>query len=178
MDVRVRKTGAEDLDLVESLWRAMVVHHRSVVGGRLPMREPAEAWERRRKVYANWLADSDGFLLLAEPGAGPEAGSIGGGEVLTAPGGPLGYAFCRVVPSEASFDFGIGRGEIESLSVAPAARGRGVGTALLHAAKDAFRDRGCTYWGLAAIEQNAAAIALYERIGFRTWVREMIAPID
>lgn len=54
-----------------------------------------------------------------------------------------------------------------SLATAVAARGQGVGAALLVAAADAARRRGARALKLEVRTDNAAAIRLYERHGFR-----------
>jgi ribosomal protein S18 acetylase RimI-like enzyme len=53
-----------------------------------------------------------------------------------------------------------------SIAVAPAARGRGVASALLAAAEQAARRRGARCLRLEVRQDNAAAIALYERHGY------------
>lgn len=54
-----------------------------------------------------------------------------------------------------------------SLATHPAARGRGIGSALLDAIARAARQRGCRALRLEVRSDNATAIALYERRGFR-----------
>lgn len=54
-----------------------------------------------------------------------------------------------------------------SIAVAHEARGRGVGQALMRAAERAAQARGCTRLRLEVRQDNAAAIRLYERIGYR-----------
>lgn len=54
-----------------------------------------------------------------------------------------------------------------SLATHPEARGRGIGSALLDAIASAARQRGCTALRLEVRSDNATAIALYERCGFR-----------
>jgi GNAT superfamily N-acetyltransferase len=117
----------------------------------------------RRREYAGWLADGTGLLLTARSGTGE------------APGG---YAFLRTVASGPTFDFGAPRGEVESLVVAAAERGTGIGTALLTAARQELRRLGCTYWSVSVMEANSAAVRVYERAGFRPWLRELAAPLD
>ncbi len=56
---------------------------------------------------------------------------------------------------------------VYSLATQPEARGQGVGTALLRAAVAAARRRGCRVLRLEVRADNAAAIALYERLGYR-----------
>lgn len=54
-----------------------------------------------------------------------------------------------------------------SIAVAQRARGRGVAKALLEAAAAAARLRGCQRLRLEVRQDNVAAIALYERLGYR-----------
>ena len=54
-----------------------------------------------------------------------------------------------------------------SIAVSNEARGRGVGEAMLAAAEDAARDRACARMRLEVRQDNAAAIRLYERQGYR-----------
>lgn len=60
-----------------------------------------------------------------------------------------------------------GVARLYSLATRPEARGRGVGTALLEAVADAARRRGCRALRLEVRTDNAAAIGLYERAGFK-----------
>jgi GNAT superfamily N-acetyltransferase len=62
--------------------------------------------------------------------------------------------------------------------VAADARGAGVGTALLEAARAEARRLGCTYWSVSVMEANSGAVQVYERAGFRPWLRELAAPLD
>lgn len=54
-----------------------------------------------------------------------------------------------------------------SIAVADAARGRGVGAALLRAIERGARARGCTHLRLEVRCDNPVAIALYEKHGYR-----------
>ena len=56
-----------------------------------------------------------------------------------------------------------------SLAVGPAGRGQGIGQALLSAAEDASSRSGRLYMRLEVAEQNSAAIALYQKLGYRTF---------
>lgn len=58
-----------------------------------------------------------------------------------------------------------------SIAVAPAARGLGLGARLLAAAEDAARARARSELRLEVRVDNAAAIALYERHGYRAFGR-------
>ena len=88
------------------------------------------------------------FLLAAPPGAAEAA------------------AVCQL-----RFGFNLWRAGseciLEDLFVQPAARRTGLGAALVQAALDRARERGCRWIELDTYEDNAPAIALYERFGFR-----------
>lgn len=153
----------DDLALIAPLWRAMVEHHRQVAADELPIRDADDAWTMRRREYRTWLDDGSGALLVA--------GADGADR-------PDGYAFCRLLRSGPTFDFGRVRGEVESLVVAPDARGGGVGTALLEECRRHLRSRGCTHWTVSVMAANAGAVQLYRRAGFRPWLLELAAPLD
>lgn len=57
---------------------------------------------------------------------------------------------------------------LEDLYVGDAARGAGLGRALVQAAFERARERGCRRIELDVNEENTAAIAFYERLGFTT----------
>src|SRR6185312_12726679 len=54
-----------------------------------------------------------------------------------------------------------------SIAVADAARGRGIGEALIGAVERTARARGSRRLRLEARQDNAAAVRLYERLGYR-----------
>ena len=58
-------------------------------------------------------------------------------------------------------------GVIAWIYVSPAARGQGVGTALVEDAKAWMRQRGLTVLQLRVVEANASAIAMYKRAGLQ-----------
>lgn len=66
---------------------------------------------------------------------------------------------------------------MDGLFVAPAARGQGVGTALLAALYDEGRARGHREIRLDVIDSNPRARLLYEREGFRAIKTESIGPL-
>ncbi len=65
------------------------------------------------------------------------------------------------------FRRGTRRARLYSLAVAPAARGLGLARRLLMAVEAAARRRGCNGLRLEVRTDNAAAIALYEKHGYR-----------
>jgi ribosomal protein S18 acetylase RimI-like enzyme len=55
---------------------------------------------------------------------------------------------------------------LQSVAVAPHARGQGIGARLIAAGIEAARERGALKVGLRALATNTVAISLYERAGF------------
>ncbi|MEU3459363.1 GNAT family N-acetyltransferase [Streptomyces sp. NPDC006733] len=110
---------------------------RPVAGvGELPERYRAE-------ILAPWTAFAHDVVLVArDAGEGAAVGCL----VLTAP-----------VQS---------RSEIKRLWTAPAARGRGVASALIGAALERCAEDGVSLVGLSVWKWRTGAIALYERLGF------------
>lgn len=105
--------------------------------------------------YSRELADAErrwrqAELLVAEGADGQLLGSV----TIARPGEP--YA-------EIARD---GELEFRMLATSPAARGRGVGEALTRAVLDRARELGLAKVVLCLKEGNAAAVRLYQRIGF------------
>lgn len=59
-----------------------------------------------------------------------------------------------------------GEAEFRMLAVAPAARGRGVGLALVRWCIDRAREQGCTALVLSSLDSMHTAHRLYEKLGF------------
>jgi ribosomal-protein-alanine acetyltransferase len=79
-------------------------------------------------------------------------------------GALLGYALIRIRGRQA---------HLESLAVDPPARRLGLGRALLKASEQAVLERGALHMRLEIREDNPAALALYESLGYRqhgTWL--------
>lgn len=104
---------------------------------------------------------------------------IAGGEitVLLSPlvGAPAGVAVLRFRPR-------LWSGGLEcyvaELYVRPERRGRGVGRALMEAAIDVARERGADYMELGTGEDDTAARALYESLGFSNRGGETDGPVN
>jgi GNAT superfamily N-acetyltransferase len=62
---------------------------------------------------------------------------------------------------------------LEDLYVEDAARGRGLGEALVNAAVERARERGCARIELDVNDANAPALTLYERLGFSSYAEEL-----
>jgi ribosomal protein S18 acetylase RimI-like enzyme len=155
VDVTIRRAGAEALDRLRPLWLELHHHHQAVGGPALgPYVGDDESWTARRALYEEFLSGG-GFAVLAERG----------GELI-------GYAMVALKTSaETEFDdtwrAGPRVAEIETLSVAPSARGQGIGSALLDRVDEELEGAGIRDVVIAAFATNAGAIRLYERRGFR-----------
>ncbi|MBA3339061.1 MAG: GNAT family N-acetyltransferase [Geodermatophilaceae bacterium] len=163
MDVVVTAGDVSDVDSLAPLWKAMVEHHQQLVGHEWHVRPTEQAWNLRRMEYRTWLEEDSGLLLLARLSGSAE---------------PDGYAFCRLLDSGPTFDLGVIRGEVDSLVVSDRARGAGIGTALLNGCRAELRRRGCSHWSIGVVEANTGAVRLYERVGFRPWIRQMLGRLD
>jgi ribosomal protein S18 acetylase RimI-like enzyme len=78
----------------------------------------------------------------------------------------LGYAIVR-------FRRATSVARLYSIAVAEGARGHGVGEQLLTAAEDEARRRGDLFMRLEVRADNAAAIALYHRLGYKAFGRHL-----
>jgi len=157
---RIETLAPAEIDRLEPLWTAMLEHHRTV--SPLAVRTPREAWRRRRPQYEAWLAEGESFALIAVREDG---------------GGDDGYAVVRVHAGSPTFDLGAKVGDLESLAVAESARGQGVGSLLIAAARERLRAAGAGYWTVSALDANPGALRLYEREGFGPFERILIATL-
>jgi ribosomal protein S18 acetylase RimI-like enzyme len=125
--------------------------------------EPTPGPERLARRIRQLLAEGHASVLLgrapggrSETGDGPAAGDPHGGD-------PHGLAVLRFRP-------GIWSDALEcylaELYVVPALRRRGLGRALMLAAIEHARARGADHMDLGTGEQDVAARALYESLGF------------
>jgi ribosomal protein S18 acetylase RimI-like enzyme len=164
-EFEIVRAGAERLDEVRSLYRALDDQHGSLLPtvGVATKRPPDEAWTSRRANYEAWLAEG-AFLLLAIPAT--DAGAA-----------PVGYAMVTLEDTGSDgWDTG-SAGTVESLSVDGAWRGQGVGGALLDAAERELAARGVRSMVISVIEPNDRARALYERRGMVGFSRTLIGPV-
>jgi ribosomal protein S18 acetylase RimI-like enzyme len=162
VSLTITRAGAEALDRLRPLWLALHHHHQAVGGERLgPYVDDDASWTARRALYADFLAGG-GFALLAERD-----------------GALIGYAMVAIKTSvETELDdtwrSGDRVAEIETLVVAPEARGSGAGSALLDAVDVELEAAGIHDVLIAAFVTNTDAIRLYERRGFRPASLHMI----
>jgi GNAT superfamily N-acetyltransferase len=122
------------------------------------LRSGDESWRRRRERYARWLSADGALLLIAQDERGRA----------------LGYAVVRPHDEpEETYAASDAMAELETLAVAPGARDRGVGRALLDAAREGCARRGWTTLSIGVIAANAGALRFYERAGARPFAVQL-----
>jgi ribosomal protein S18 acetylase RimI-like enzyme len=155
----VEPGGIAHLDLLEPLWVAVHHQHQRAMPELAPYVTDAVTWRERRDLYRQLFADHEPVLLLAR-----DEDRL------------VGYALGYTMPVAGTWladtwATGTHVAEIESLSVLPAYRGRGLGSLLLDELHARLRERGATDFILGALAGNADAIRLYERHGYGpTWL--------
>jgi len=145
--VEITRLGAERIPELEPVFLALHEHHGEVsptLGGR-EQRSPDEAWAFRRRRYETWLA---------------EGGALWGAERERA---IVGYASVQLASGYAGWRTGDRIGVVETLSVLPTERGRGIGSALLDRVERELADLGVDYMLIGAVAGNEDAQRLYER---------------
>lgn len=122
---------------------------------------------------AHALCAYDGATLLGVAGFKDADGALVGGEVadMARIYGRAGALWRAGLLALLSREVENARFLMDGLVVAPAARGRGVGTALLDAVAAEARARGFREVRLDVVDENPRARALYERHGFRAVAR-------
>lgn len=151
----IEEITQDDLGRLEPLWLSLHAHHQVIAPQLAPYVGDAESWAVRRTVYEAALAEG-GFALIAR-----EAGL------------DLGYALHRRSPSHwsATFVTSADLAELETVAVAPEARGRGIGSALLDAVDERVAATGVTDDVVGVVQGNDRAIELYRRRGYTpAWV--------
>ena len=140
LETRVELGGTGCVDEVRSLWLALHRHERRVAPT-LPLVADELSWRRRRSMYIRRLELEQGFLALARTRAGV-----------------VGYAFVRLEQgSDDTFPLGERYAELYSLSVAPAWRGRGIGTMLPDFVDAELASRGIRDLSISVMVGNSGA---------------------
>lgn len=155
--ISIRLLDADEIELVEPLWNVLREHHVALAPMLDSPRPRNGSWMRRRAQYENWLAEPDSFILVAQRG-----------ESL------VGYAMVHLRSASPTWSSSERAAEIETLSVLPEMRGRGVGGALLQAVRERLEPLGLSELSLHVLAGNDDATRFYERQGFRpfaTWMR-------
>jgi ribosomal protein S18 acetylase RimI-like enzyme len=150
-EVEIVEAGAERLDDLESLWRAMHASNAEIAGEVCevaPFRRAEDSWRRRRAEFKRWMGAGDAWLLIAER-----------------EGSPVGFAFFRICDGDWSFETNGRMGELEALSVEPELRRWGIGSLLMEEVERRLAAAGVGFIGLAVIAGNEEALRLYRRWG-------------
>lgn len=148
----IARRGADALDEIKPLWTALKNHHGACTPG-MAVREDAESWRMRRRDYEGWLSEEGAFLLLARQD-----------------GRPVGYALVRMDGAGPTWMQPDRRAIVQDIAVDAAARGGGVGRALLDRVHD---ETGCDVIELTVLSANASARAFYERSGFEPFAETL-----
>jgi ribosomal protein S18 acetylase RimI-like enzyme len=141
---------ASRIDELEPLWLALREHHGSITEHWGPLRTTDESWARRRRNYADILAEGGSLHLAVDDGV------------------VVGHAVCeREEGGSPTWTWPHDFLAIVDLIVLPEARGHGIGTLLLRAVEADAAARGVAAVDLMVAAPNEAARRFYERHGFR-----------
>jgi len=154
-----------ELEVLQPIWRSLYEHHLALTPYmRERARSPEEAWRARRDVEQGWLAAEPLSFVLAARAGGED-------------GEHLGYAFVRVRPGAqfaTSWRASDPLAELSILAVVPAARGRGIGSALLDAVEARLGELGVADMTIDVVAGNEGALRLYERRGAQRFTVQLV----
>jgi GNAT superfamily N-acetyltransferase len=157
--VIVTRGTADDIPRLEPLWVAVHHQHAASMPELAPYVSDAETWRERRALYTELFRKPDTFLLLASL-----ANEL------------IGYALVHVTPSSETWiadtwATGDRIAELESISVLPEHRGKGIGSLLMNECHREIDGLGVTDVIVGLLPGNDGARRLYERHGYRpTWL--------
>jgi ribosomal protein S18 acetylase RimI-like enzyme len=137
----VEAATLDDLDALVEAWLALVESQRGF-GSHIES-------ESNRAVARQLLAEYVDAEMVAV--ARDESGLAG---------------FVMFYEETGTYEQSVRRGVVENVYVRPAARGDGIGTALLDYAEAALAERGVEVVSIAAMAENDRAIELYEQRGY------------
>jgi ribosomal protein S18 acetylase RimI-like enzyme len=162
--VRFELADGPWIEQLQALWLALHRHHREVASYGPLVSDEQASWERRQRRYREALASGEGLLAVA-----------------TTAEGPVGYAFVMLHGGpDDTFEYeGERYAELFTLSVAPQARGRGIGSRLCELVEAELAARGVAELEVAVMAGNSEAVRFYRQRGFRPseeLLRRPIAP--
>lgn len=160
--MQIERLDPTRLDDLRSLWLALYAHHAAddPLSAIAALNSDEHSWRVRRAEYSTWLAEPAGFGFVATNGT------------------PVGYAVGRTRRVDGSWDLGTTIGSLETLVVAAEHRGRGIGRALLAAARRRFAELGAERYEIAVVTTNDSARRFYERAGGRSFLEILVAPSE
>ena len=146
----IRRHGPEVIDELRPLWLAMTHHHHEIAPELGRIYDDDETWARRRAHYEDTLNRAGSFALIAWDDDRP-----------------VGYATVIVEPNRSpSWPEPERYADLDSLAVAPDARGQGIGEALVAHVQAEIKAAGITELRVSAVAANTRALGFYERLGF------------
>jgi GNAT superfamily N-acetyltransferase len=162
---RIVRVGAERIDDLEPLWKALVEHQASIDPRPrgVPVRTPEDSWPYRRAEYRRWLAEPGAFALIAEDEHADEA---------------VGYALVSIREPADDHWVTLERwAELQSLVVLPPHRNEGLGSRLVDAVHQELRGAGIRELVIGVVATNEDALRFYGRFGYRPWIVELLGRI-
>lgn len=165
VDYEIVEIGPGEIGSLRELLRGLHAHEVAVQPalGHTPARSDEDYWQRYSSRFADWYRNGDGYCFAAR--------ETGGGEYL-------GFVFGIEKESDSAYDTGGERlGYIEEIAVLDAARGAGVGRALMDAARARLRERGITSFKLSTVPGNDAAREFYAKLGLKPAARLLIGEV-
>jgi ribosomal protein S18 acetylase RimI-like enzyme len=153
--VTITRGSIDDLETLEPVWASAHHWHASVMPDLAPYVSDQRTWAEKRSIYASLMHKPDTMLFIARVGIAP-----------------IGYALMHVIAAKDTWiadtwATGSRVAELESLSVLPAYRGRGVGSALLDMLDRELERLGIADAIVGALADNELALRLYRRRGFQ-----------
>lgn len=153
-EVTIRRGDRQHLDQLEPLWLAVHQQHQISMPNLGPYVDDSRTWSHRWALYASLFDRYDPCLLLARVH-----------DQL------IGYGLAYAIPAQDTWladtwATGTVIGEIESLSVLPNHRGRGVGTRLLNGLHRHLAEAGVRDIILGVLPGNTDAQRLYAHHGY------------
>lgn len=163
MKFRIEELRPDEIDRVFDA--VIALHHHEIAVqpnlGSAPARDDQTYWEHYRARFAARYESGNGCFYAA----------------LDDEGSALGFIYAIERDGLDGYENSERMGYIEEIAVLDSARRLGIGRALIEAARDEFRRRGCSHMELSTVPGNEDARAFYARIGFETAAVLMIADV-
>lgn len=163
MEFTLAEIGPDDIEVLREPVLALHRHEIAVqpeLGG-AAAREDDPYWIHYRDRFGDWMRDGNGFTFVAR----------------AVDGAVLGFVFCVEREGLAAYESGERIGYVEEIGVVEAARGAGVGRALMDAARKRFAERGYAYFELSTVPGNDDARAFYGRLGLEPAAQLLIGRV-
>lgn len=154
----IRFARKEDYEAINALRAPVCALHSN---GYPALFKPVFAKDHQERVL-KMMEDPEQDVLVAE-----ENGQL------------LGFAMVEYIKREETNSiYAVHEAHIVEIGVDETSQGKGIGTALIQAVKDAAKVRGCRSVQLDVWEFNKSALRFYEKLGFVTLRRKMEQVLD